>query len=201
MKPSPVPWVVWGYLEREASDPGAFGPSKARVLSASSLTLFVMSSESAWSSAWRWATEWRETTGFWVAEGVAGLASGLLAFLATGNFGWAGLALGLGALLVFLGGLVWRVGTISSERRRTFQQAVRILAERQGESPPVVVQETASPSQKQQNMERFRTYVTNQIKKLEVAKEREDWDEFENLAFRTQRGVESFDRDWATTWR
>lgn len=109
--------------------------------------------------------------------------------------------MGLGALLVFLGGLVWRVGTISSERRRTFQQAVRILAERQGESPPVVVQETASPSQKQQNMERFRTYVTNQIKKLEVAKEREDWDEFENLAFRTQRGVESFDRDWATTWR
>ncbi len=157
-------------------------------------TLSGMSTQSAWSVAWTWANRWWGTLRFWLAEVVvAGLAF-IIVFVTTDDPSWAAAATLLAAVLTFLGGLVWKVWATTSEERRKYRAAVVRLAEATSEFPRSVDVDATNPSQMEQNVERFHTYVDEQIAKLSAVSESarvsfSGTEEFMKIARRTSSGI------------
>ena len=134
---------------------------------------------------------------FWLAEVVvAGLAF-IIVFVTTDDPSWAAAATLLAAVLTFLGGLVWKVWVTTSEERRKYRAAI-VRLEARSEFPGSVDVEATSPSQMEQNLERFRTYVDEQIVKLGAVFESAQLsvsgtEEFMRIARRTSSGIRRFD--------
>ena len=86
----------------------------------------------------------------------------------------------------------------TSEERRKYRAAVVRLAEARSEFPDSVDVEATNPSQIEQNVERFHTYVDEQIAKLSAVSESArvsfSWtEEFMKIARRTSSGIRRFD--------
>lgn len=145
----------------------------------------------AWQRAIEWMKEWMGKPSFKVAEAVGAAAAGIVTFVVSGDWGPAGVALALGAVVVFI---VAFVGRWVSTPLRDLRELRSSVAGREAH----LRQESEDRREREAQ---FHAYVDRQLERLRAMKDSHgpgwttfEWREFAALAWRTADGIGSMDQ-------